>query len=192
MTTIALFHSVLGVRRGVTDMADRWRRDGHDVLVVDQYDGRVFDDYEEASAFVDEITFPVLMDKAVTATADLPDGFVTAGFSNGAGMAQWVATQRTVAGSILFAGALPLEAFGLEAWPGATAVQIHLTENDPYRDGPWTERFAVEAQEAGAAVELFEYPGAGHLFTDPTLPNEYDAESTALAETRAAQFLARL
>jgi dienelactone hydrolase len=45
MTTIALFPSVLGVRRGVLDAAERLRGDGHEVLVADLYDGRTFDDY---------------------------------------------------------------------------------------------------------------------------------------------------
>lgn len=40
--SIALFHSVLGVRTGVLDAAARLRAAGHDVQVVDQYDGRVF------------------------------------------------------------------------------------------------------------------------------------------------------
>jgi len=43
MTTVVLFHSVLGVRRGELDAADRLRAGGHDVLVPDLYDGRVFD-----------------------------------------------------------------------------------------------------------------------------------------------------
>jgi len=51
MTTVALFHSVLGVRQGVLDAADRLRLDGHDVLVVDLYDGRTFDDYTPAMSF---------------------------------------------------------------------------------------------------------------------------------------------
>src|SRR5918997_2099327 len=87
MTTIALFHSVLGVRPGVLDAADRLRSAGHDVRVVDQYDGQVFDDYAEAGALVERVGFPALMAAALDAVADLPDGFVAAGFSNGSGMA---------------------------------------------------------------------------------------------------------
>jgi dienelactone hydrolase len=55
MTAIALYHSVLGVRQGgVLDAAARLRQDGHDVLVVDLYDGRTFDDYPPAMAFAQE------------------------------------------------------------------------------------------------------------------------------------------
>jgi len=59
MTNIALFHSVLGVRPGVAAAADRLRAAGHDVLVVDQYEGRVFDDYDEADEFAQAIGCPV-------------------------------------------------------------------------------------------------------------------------------------
>jgi dienelactone hydrolase len=55
MAHIALFHSVLGVRPGVTDAAARLRAAGHRVLVVDQYGGRVFDDYDEAGRFAAQI-----------------------------------------------------------------------------------------------------------------------------------------
>src|ERR1700712_3413786 len=86
MTSIALFHSVLGVRPGIHAAAERLRAAGHDVRVVDQYDGRVFDDYQQASTFAGSIGYPALMGRAVEAVADLPDGFVAAGLSNGGGM----------------------------------------------------------------------------------------------------------
>lgn len=41
MAAVALFHSVLGIRDGVHDAAVRLRAAGHEVRVVDQYDGRV-------------------------------------------------------------------------------------------------------------------------------------------------------
>ena len=102
MTTIALFHSVLGVRRGVEDAADRLRAFGYDVHVVDQYGGRSFDSPEEAAAHVEALGFPALMQAALGATADLPDGFVAAGFSNGAGMAEHVALHRSVSAAVLY------------------------------------------------------------------------------------------
>ena len=79
MAHVALFHSVLGVRAGVVDAADRLRAAGHEVLVVDQYDGRVFDGYEEANAYVEEVGFPELMARALAAVEGLPDGFVAIG-----------------------------------------------------------------------------------------------------------------
>ncbi len=67
MATIALFHSVLGVRDGVRVAARRLTEDGHTVSVVDQYDGKTFDDYDEASAFAEGIGYPELMASAADA-----------------------------------------------------------------------------------------------------------------------------
>jgi hypothetical protein len=89
-----LFHSVLGARQGVLDAAERLRQDGHDVLVVDLYDSRTFDDYPPAMDFAwKEVGQKVLLERAVEAVADLPDGFMPAGFWLGCVLAVHVATQ---------------------------------------------------------------------------------------------------
>lgn len=192
MATIALFHSVLGVRPGVQDAAARLRAGGHDVRVVDQYDGEVFDDYDEAAAFVERVGgFPELMAAAVDAVADLPDGFLCLGFSNGAGMAEYVATQRRTGGVVLCSGALPLEYLGAEVWPAGVPVQIHTAEGDPRRVPGWTESVAESVAAAGGAVERFGYPATGHLFADSSLPSEYDAASARLLWDRVGGFCAR-
>ncbi|TFV65778.1 UNVERIFIED_ORG: dienelactone hydrolase [Bacillus sp. AZ43] len=191
MTQIALFHSVLGVRAGIHDAADRLRTAGHEVRVVDQYDGLVFDDYAQAGAHVERIGFPALMAAAVAGVADLDDGFVAAGFSNGAGMAEFVATQRRCAGLVLFSGALPLAMLGAEAWPADVPVQLHVAEGDPMRKPEWDEVFLADVRAAGAPAEVFEYPVAGHLFTDASLPAEFDAAAAELLWSRTLDFCAR-
>jgi dienelactone hydrolase len=188
MTRIALFHSVLGVRPGVLAAADRFRADGHEVLVVDQFDGRVFDDYAEAGEHTERIGFPELMRRALAAVDGLPDGFVAAGFSNGAGMAEYVATQRRCAGALLFSGALPLAMLGATPWPAGTPVQLHYSTGDPARHQEWIDALAADVRASGASFASFDYPGTGHLFTDPSLPAEYDAESAALLWDRALAF----
>ena len=190
MTTIALFHSVLGVRSGVLDAADRLRAAGHQVRVVDQYGGQVFDDYAEAGAHVEEVGFPALMAAALDGVADLPDGFVAAGFSNGAGMAEFVALQRPCAGVLMIAGALPTTMLGGSAWPAATPVQLHAAVDDPMRHQEWNEAFLADVRASGATAEVFDYPVRGHLFTDPGLPGEFDAAATELLWERALAFCA--
>jgi dienelactone hydrolase len=190
MTTIALFHSVLGVRPGVLDAADRLRAAGHQVRVIDQYDGQVFDDYDEAGAHVEQVGFPALMAAALEGVADLPDGFVAAGFSNGAGMAEYVAVQGRSAGVVMFSGALPLAMLGASAWPAGTPVQLHAAAADPMRHQEWNDAFVADVRVSGASVEAFDYPGSGHLFTDPSLPAEYDPSATELLWDRALAFCA--
>ena len=188
MTDIALFHSALGVRPGITDAAARLRADGHRVLVVDHYGGRVFDDQAEAGRYVEELGFPELMRRALAAVEDLADGFVVAGFSNGAGMAEHVATQRRCGGALLVVGALPLAVLGAPAWPSGTPVQLHLATDDPLRDQSWVDAFVGDVRGSGAHLEVVEHPVAGHLFTDPSRPDEYDAAATDALWARALPF----
>lgn len=189
MADIAVFHSVLGVRRGVLDAADQLRGRGHFVLVVDQYDGRVFDDYDEAGAFVTQIGgYPQLMEGAVAAVDDLPDGFFCLGFSNGGGMSEYVASQRPVGGVIMCSGALPLAMIGVEAWPTGVPAQIHYATGDPFRQEGWAEGVAASVRAANGVAEVFNYPGTGHLFTDTTLPDEYDPKSAKLLWQRVFSF----
>jgi len=179
MTRVALFHSVLGVRPGVRDAAVRLGAAGHAVTVVDQYDGRVFDDYDEAGAFAESVGYPELMRRAAAAVESLPAGFVAVGFSNGAGMAEYVATQRPVAGVVLVSGTLPLAMLGVDSWPVGVPAQIHYTEHDPFRRAEWVDAVADSVRAAGAPLERFDYPGRGHLFTDPSLPREYQPAEAA-------------
>lgn len=188
MTEIALFHSVLGVRPGVLEAADRLRAAGHEVLVVDQYHGRVFDDYAEAMPFAEAIGYPALMGRAAEAVAGLTDGFIAAGFSNGGGMAEYVATVRPVRGVLMLSGALPLNLMGVDEWPAGVPAQIHYTVEDPFRNQAWVEAVAGQVTASGALVEVFDYPGKGHLFTDASLPADYDAESAELLWSRVLAF----
>jgi len=190
MTDIALFHSVLGVRPGVAEAADRLRAAGHEVLVVDQYQGRVFDDYPEAGAFAEAIGYPALMARAAEAVQGLPDGFIAAGFSNGGGMAEFVATVRPVRGVLMFSGTLALEMIGVDAWPAGVDAQIHYATDDPFRDQEWIDAVVVQVGSAGAAVDVFDYPGTGHLFTDASLPAEYDEQAADLLWARVLPFCA--
>ena len=188
MTNIALFSSVLGVRPGIDDAAESLRAAGHQVLVVDQYGGRQFDDYDEAAAYSESIGFPELMRRAVAATEPLPDGFVAAGFSNGAGMAEYVATQRPVGGVLMLSGALPVEMLGAEGWPAGVPAQIHYAEGDPFRRQDWIDAVGESVRSAGGRLETYDYPGAGHLFTDPSLPREYQSEAAQLLWDRVLRF----
>jgi dienelactone hydrolase len=190
VSKIALFHSVLGVRSGVVDAADRLRSEGHDVEIVDQYDGLVFDDYETASAYAADVGYPVLMERAVGAVEHLADGFIAAGFSNGGGMSEFVATRRHVAGVVMLSGVLSLEMLGASAWPHGVPAQIHYTLDDPFRQQESIDAVSKAIRSAEATVDIFDYPGRSHLFTDASLPLEYDAASSELLWQRVIAFCA--
>jgi len=194
MTTVALFPSVLGVRAGVLDAAGRLIQDGHDVLVVDLFEGRTFDDYEPAMVHAEEeLGHAELMRRARQGVADLPDRFVSAGFSLGCVMAVHVATQRAVSGVLMIAGALPASAIGSDSrWPAGVPAQTHSTREDPWREQDMIDAAVLEVEAAGGTLEVFDYPGAGHLFTDPSLPAEYDPVGTELLWSRVLPFVRTL
>jgi dienelactone hydrolase len=191
MTTVALFHSVLGVRQGVIDAAQRLRQDGHEVLVADLYAGRTFDEYPPAMAYAwEEVGPAVLMRGAVDAVADLPDRFFVAGFSLGAMMAVYVATQRPVSGVLMASGAVPVSAFdGDVSWPAAVPAQTHSTVDDPWREAEEVAQTIADVKAGGGTLEVFDYAGSGHLFTDPTLPDEYDPVATETFWDRVLPFV---
>jgi dienelactone hydrolase len=129
--------------------------------------------------------------------AGLPAGLVCAGFSLGAVHAEVLAASRPGAlGAVLMHGAVPVEGlseyFGVDRWPEGVPVQVHYAASDPW----------VEAEEevaplgnavrgAGAEFEEHDYPGSGHLFTDPDLP-EYDPASSEEMWERVLAFLDRV
>ncbi len=128
------------------------------MLVVDQYDGRVSTTTRRRAGTFDAVGFPALMDRALEAVTPLRDGFVVAGFSNGAGMAEHVATQRVCGGALLFSGALPLDLLGGVRWRGETPAQIHYAQVDPFRRQEWIDASSVTS------------PGPGPLWRSSTTP----------------------
>jgi dienelactone hydrolase len=188
MAIVAIFHSALGVRPGLVEFANKLKTIGREVHIVDQYDGQVFDDYDEAGAYVDVVGFPELMTRAIRGVADRPDGFVAIGFSNGAGMAEFVAANRPVSGVVMAGGALPLETIGI-TWPEGVPAQIHSTVDDPRRDQDAIDSVKRAVEEAGGTVEVFDYPGSGHLFADSSMPDEYQPAETELMLSRIKDFL---
>jgi dienelactone hydrolase len=192
MARVVLIHSVLGIRPGVTDAAERLRAAGHDVLVPDLFEGRVFDDYDPAMAYAEgELGHPELHRRAHEAVAGVPDGFVSIGFSLGSMIATRLAGVRPVTGVVQLAGAVPMSWFDL-AWPQGVPAQTHSTLGDPWREEDALEQACADVAAGGAELEVFDYAGSGHLFSDPSLPDEFDPEATELMWSRVIPFVGSL
>jgi dienelactone hydrolase len=192
MTEIVLFHSVLGLRPGVHETAERWRDAGHVVHLPDLYDGDVFDDYDEAFGFLESIgELPEVLRRTDAAVEQLPSTVVYAGYSNGVMSAEYLVTTRPGAlGALLFHGSVPVRAVGADTWPSSVPVQVHEAEFDPFREQELNDEFTETVAAAGASYEYFSYPGvSAHLFADPSLPRDYDAEAAELMNQRALAFL---
>ena len=197
MAEVVLFHSVLGLRQGVISAADRLRAAGHEVHTPDLFDGEVFDDIDDGMRKAEALGHRGVSSRAMSAVAGLPAGLVFAGFSMGTAYAELLAAGRPGAlGAVLMHGAAPVEAlgefFGVDRWPEGVPVQVHYAADDPWVEAE-EEVAPLEAavREAGAEFEEYVYPGAGHLFADPDLP-EYDRASSEAMWERVIAFLNRI
>jgi dienelactone hydrolase len=137
----------------------------------------------------DEIGLEELSRRAAAAAAAYAGDAVYAGFSLGAGFAQDLAFQNPGSrGLLLMHGTSGIPG---EAVAGGLPVQLHVADPDPFEPGEWLEEWQEGMRRVGARAELFRYPGPGHLFTDPDLP-DHDGKAAKTAWTRALTFLRRL
>jgi dienelactone hydrolase len=192
MGTVALFHSALGLRRGVVAFADQLRAAGYEVHAIDSYDGETFDDMDEGAAKRDALGIPELIRRAQAAVEGLPADTVYAGFSMGTSAAEVLAATRPGArGAVLISGALDPRTAGIESWPELVPVQVHYAVDDRLIDVAPIDALATAVRAAGTSFEVHIYPTSGHLFADPDLP-DYDRASADLMLQRVLDFLGRL
>ncbi|WP_026614754.1 dienelactone hydrolase family protein [Ensifer aridi] len=188
MATVILFHSVRGLRSLERDAAERLRAAGHDVSTPDLYDGRVATSIEEGFALKDEIGWPNLCERAERAVAGLPATAVLGGFSMGAAVAASLWAKRPDTAGILFLHSIAeIPANARSGLP----VQVHLADPDPFEPADEVAGWRAAAGRSPIALEVFTYPGPGHLYTDATLP-DYDAEAARLTWSRVERLLAAL
>jgi dienelactone hydrolase len=187
MATILLLHSVRGLRDFEHATADRLRSAGHEVVTPDLFDGEVPATLEDGLA-LEERLWPKPVRRAARAAEALPDDAVLAGISMGAAVATILWADRpATAGLLLLHG---LGEVPERPRPGVP-VQAHVAEPDAFIPEDDVAAWHKAAAEVGVAAELFRYAGAGHFFTDPSLPDHH-AEATALLWQRAAAFLEAL
>ncbi|MER5463541.1 dienelactone hydrolase family protein [Streptomyces sp. NPDC002668] len=187
---IMLFHSVYGVRPAVHAAAERLRAAGHQVRVPDLFEGQTAETVEAGRELKEKIGQEELLRRAVLAAAPCSDeGLVYAGFSLGGSIAQNLALgDEKARGLLLMHGTSDIaEGASVDELP----VQLHVADPDQFEPHDWLSAWYLQIQRAGADVEIYRYPGAGHLFTDPGLP-DYDEESAELAWRIALGFLETL
>ncbi|MCP9208385.1 dienelactone hydrolase family protein [Streptomyces cucumeris] len=189
-STVVLFHSVYGLRPAVHTAADRLRSAGHEVIVPDLYQGRTVSSVEEGRDLQDEIGQEELLKRAITAVAPHSDrGLVYAGFSLGASIAQNLALgDEKARGLLLLHGTSDLAD---DAAVDELPVQLHVADPDPFEPHDWLNAWYLRMRRAGADVEVYRYAGAGHLYTDPELP-DYDEEAAGATWRVALGFLDQL
>jgi dienelactone hydrolase len=186
---VVLFHSVDGRRSAVLDAADLLRVAGHTVIAPDLYAGQVAETVDEGFALCDQIGWPVILRRAQQALAGMPADTVLAGLSMGASVAVALLSERPgTAGLLLLHNT---GGGGAEAVRRGLPAQLHIAEPDVYQPAAEVAAWEQAMTDAGAAVQVLRYPGAGHLFTDSRTP-DHDGPAAALAWQRSLSFLAGL
>ena len=191
MASIILFHHALGLTASLRDYADTLRSFGHDVTTPDLFAGRTFADVRHGVEFAESLGFESLVHAAEGAADLAPHDSVFIGFSLGVLPAQYlVQTRPRSRGAVLVYACAP-EAMLPHPLTDGIPVQIHGNEFDPFfvNDGDIDHARALVATHP--AVELYLYPGKGHLFAETNHP-DFEEESAMQARGRIASFLANL
>ncbi|MFE9202324.1 dienelactone hydrolase family protein [Micromonospora sp. NPDC007230] len=183
---ILLLHSVFGLRPAVLAAAARLRAAGHEVTTPDLYGLPAADTVQDGFALLDKVGRDSVLERARAAAHDLPAEAVLAGFSMGAGVAGALLAERPQAAALLLlhgTGGAP------ESVRPGLPVQLHLADPDEYEPPDELDEWRRAMTGAGAELSVYRYPGPGHLYTDPDVP-DHDALAAALTWDRALAFLA--
>jgi len=183
MASVALFHSVYGLRPAVQRAAEDLRAAGHQVVAPDLYGVPAVDSLDEGFALADKIGWETMLDRAREAVRELPPDAVLAGYAMGTGFAEALLAERPeTAGLLLLAGA------GRTAVPAGLRVQLHVADPDDLLGPAELEAWITGMTAAGTIFEVFRYPGVGHMWMDPDL-GDYDAPAGDLSWQRCAEFI---
>jgi dienelactone hydrolase len=180
LVTIAMFHSMFGLRNVERTAAERLRAAGHHVVTPDLFAGAVAGQgrrptLEDGFAVMERIGWDTIMQRAHLAITNLPPATVLCGCSMGVGVVGSLWPERLDTASIVLfhaTAAMPDDV------RHGTPVQAHAALGDPFAP---EDQLAVFRHTAatGADATLHTYAGSGHMFTDQELPdyNHSAAES---------------
>lgn len=186
MASVVLFHSVLGLRPVELAAAEQMRAAGHAVAVPDLFGGATAHAIDGGMKLMEGIGWDRICERARAALADLPASTVLAGFSMGCGVVASMLPERPETRGILLLHA-PAELPGGAHLSGLRA-QLHVGEHDDFWTPEDLRRWQMVAELAGMDARLFIYPGAGHFYTDPSLPDHH-AGATKETWSRVLRFL---
>ncbi|WP_250001958.1 dienelactone hydrolase family protein [Actinoplanes sp. M2I2] len=186
MASVAIFHSLYGLRPSVLTAAERLRAAGHTVVAPDLYGLPATDSVDEGAALADKVGWSEIVDRARTALRDMPPRTVLVGFSMGTGVVDALLPERPqTAGVLLLSGA----AITAGQVRSGLRAQLHFADPDPeYVPAAAVERWIDGMEAAGAIFEVYRYPAVSHLWMDEDLP-DHDPWATELVWHRCAEFL---
>jgi dienelactone hydrolase len=186
MASVAIFHSLYGLRPSVLTAAERLRSAGHTVVAPDLYGRPAADSVEEGAALADEVGWDEIVARGRAALRDMPPRTVLAGFSMGAAVADALLPERPHAAGLLLLAGAPITVSRVR--PGLRA-QLHVADPDHgFVPATTVERWVEGMTAADAIFEVYRYLAVGHLWMDEGLP-DHDRFATELVWERCCEFL---
>jgi carboxymethylenebutenolidase len=187
---VLVLHAWWGLNDFFVGLCDRLAGKGFVALAPDLYDGDIARTIGEAEALrkVKEPDETATQAKALEALDNLcrnpavrGERVGAIGFSMGAYWAVLLSTLRpdAVAATVVFYGAATGD------FSAANAAYVgHFAENDSWEPLEYVRQMEKEIRDAGKEATFHFYPGAGHWFFESDRPDDYNAESAALAWDR--------
>jgi carboxymethylenebutenolidase len=182
----------------IEHLVDRFAEAGFVALAPDLYHGAKTDEPDEAMRMMMSLAMdPAAKDISGAARFLFEcdptngNGIGAVGFCMGGSLALWSATlapQLTAA--VGFYPALPWERMSPK-WPSYSgkAAMIHCSEQDGTSAAPGIQQAKKAIEDAGGAVDVFDYPGTQHAFFNEDRPEVFDAAASSLAWERTTEFL---
>ena len=177
---------MFGLRAVELAAAEQLRATGCHVVVPDLFAGAtVPGDVDAGFALMDRVGWGRIVDRARRGLAGVPREAVLGGFSMGVGVIGELWPERADAAAVFCLHAPTSVPDGVRT---GTPVQLHVAAGDRFGPADQIAAFRESAVATGAAASVYEYRGAGHFFTDVSLP-DYSATATARAWTRVRRLL---
>lgn len=182
MVNVVLTHSALGLDSNIESWAEWLRGEGHEVITPDLYGGEAFDNIEAGLRRAESLDLKKAAQALQATASELDAPVVFMGFALGGAASEIAAlTQQGIAGLVLVGAASSPEWFGNPPWPKGLRAQVHYAAEDASLEP--SEVAALAATAPSGALEVFEYPGAAHLFA---FPNFVDYEPLSADRLRTA------
>jgi carboxymethylenebutenolidase len=185
---VLLLHEFFGLQDSFKDYAARLSQAGFTVLAPDLYDGAVATTVEGAIELRDRLEVDGTIRRLWAAADFLTDNWHprlgVIGFSLGAEYADGVARTRPVEATVFYYG------FGGDDATGfSSPLLVHLAGDDEWVTEDEARAAVAVLEDGGVDVEAHIYPGTGHWFANPAVPEAFDPAAADLAFARTVDFL---
>jgi carboxymethylenebutenolidase len=190
---VIVLHAWWGLTPFFKRLCDRLAGEGFVAFAPDLYGGSAAHTVEEARSIMEAMDRSYAQTAALASVRQMREipfvrrgGLGVVGFSMGASWSLVLASQvpEEIDAAVLFYGTDKVDYSQIRA-----ALQAHFAENDVYEPLEGVKIMEADLRDAQREYTFHHYPGTGHWFFEDNRPDDYHADSAALAWERTIAFL---